>query len=268
MPSRHSVPPHSRRLLPIALAALVAVAPLAAQQGQSGRVSGYITRSDLTALVARLDGAARSPAYSEGLRARARAEANRARARLEGGDFQLGDRILLLVQGESALTDTFTVGQGQEISLPLIGAISLRGVLHAELESHLSSQLARRIRDPIVQARPMLRVAIEGAVLRPGFYSVPAAALLGEALMIAGGLASSARVEEAKVERSGRDVLSASAFRQAVTSGLTLDQLDVRAGDRIMVPQGGGLVETEARLRTVTVLLSIPLTVFALREIF
>ena len=270
MATRHSLSRRRRRLLPAALAALAAAAPLEAQQRpEGGQSSGYISRGDLTALIARLERADRSPAYSEGLRARARAEADRARSRLENGDFQLGNRILLVVQGEPALTDTFTVGQGQEISLPLIGAISLRGVLHAELERHLSAQLARRIRDPVVQARPMLRVAIEGAVVRPGFYSVPAAALLGETLMAAGGLAPGARVGEAKLDRSGREVLSASAFRQAVTMGRTLDQLDVRAGDRIMVPQGGGgFAETEAWLRTVTTLLSIPLTVFALTQVF
>jgi len=252
------------------LAALAAAAPLVGQQAPGGsRVSGYISRDDLNALISRLEAAMRSPAYSEPLKARAEAQAAEARSRLADGDFRVGDRILLVVQGETALTDTFTLGQGQDLVLPLVGPIPLLGVLHSELESHVTAQLARRIREPRVQARAMVRVAIEGAVARPGFYSVPVGALLGDALMAAGGLAATARVEEARLERSGRSVLSAGAFRQAVTLGRTLDQLDVRAGDRIVVPvQSRGFGGAEGTVRTVSVLISLPLTVFALTQLF
>jgi polysaccharide export outer membrane protein len=188
---------------------------------------------------------------------------------LAEGDFKFGDRILLVVQGESALTDTFTVGRGDSLVLPLVGVIPLRGVLHAELEGYLASQLARRIRQPRVEVRPMVRLAIEGAVPRPGFYSVPAGALLGDALMVAGGLVANARAEQARLERSGQAVLGATAFRQAVSAGRTLDQLGVRAGDRILVPErSGGAGEAEARLRAVSTLLSIPLAIFAVTQLF
>ena len=245
-----------------------AAAPLAGQ-GTGTSAGRYMTRDDITVLIARLDAAVQSPAYSEGLKARAQDQAAGARARLADGDFRVGDRILVVVQGESALTDTFTVSQGGGLLLPLVGAISLKGVLHAELESYLAGQLGRRIREPRVEARPMVRLAIEGAVIRPGFYSVPVGALLGDALMAAGGLAPTARVEETRLERSGRNVLSPHAFGQAVVSGRTLDQLEVRAGDRILVPQqGGGAAEAETRIRLVSVLLSLPLAIFAVTQLF
>ena len=270
MASRDRKSPSRRLSVAVTLAGLAAAAPLVGQQVSGGSpVTGYMSRDDLSALITRLEGAIRSPAYSDRLKARAQAQVVEARSRLEGGDFHVGDRVLLVVQGEPALTDTFTVGQGQELSLPLVGPLSLRGVLHAELESYVTSQVARRIREPRVQARAMMRVAIEGAVIRPGFYSVPVGALLGDALMAAGGLGPTARVEEARLERSGQEVLNASVFRQAVTMGRTLDQLNVRGGDHIVVPaRGGGLGDAEVRLRTVTMLLSIPLTVFALTQVF
>lgn len=262
----------SRWLVAVSVAGLTAT-PLVGQQAPGGsRLSGFTNRDDLTASIARLEAAIRSPAYSARLKARARAQAAEARSRLEDGDFQLGDRVLLVVQGESSLTDTFTVVQGQELVLPLVGAIPLRGVLHAELERHVTAQLARRIREPRVQARAMVRVAIEGAVMQPGFYSVPVGALLGDALMVAGGLAPTAQVEEARVERNGRAVLSARTFRQAVTEGRTLDQLDVRVGDHIVVPErSGGLgafERHEGAIRTLTLLISLPLTVFAVSRMF
>jgi protein involved in polysaccharide export with SLBB domain len=252
------------------LGALAGVRPLAAQQVPGGEpVSGYMSREDLNGLIARMEGALHSPAYSEPLKERARAQEAEARARLEQGDFQVGDRILLVVQGESALSDTFTVQQGHQLVLPVVGALSLTGVLHGELTSYLTSQLAHQLRQPRVQAHAMVRVAIEGAVMRPGFYSVPVGALLGDALMAAGGLAPTAQAAAARVERSGRDVLSAAAFRHAMTAGQTLDQLDVRAGDRITIPlRGVGLGAAEGPIRTISLLLSLPLTAFAVSRLF
>ena len=259
-----------RVLAAVALGGLCAPWRLSAQEGPGARAPfAYMSRVDLNALIARLDSAIRSPAYSEPLKQRARTQEAEARDRLENGDFQAGDRILLVVQGESSLTDTFTVRQGHELVLPLAGTISLKGVLHGELVGYLKAQLARELREPRVQAYAMVRVAVDGAVLRPGFYSVPVGALLGDALMAAGGLSPTARAGAVSVERGGREVLSAAAFRQATAGGKTLDQLDVRAGDRFVVPErGAGLSAAEGPVRTLTLLLSIPLTVFAVTRLF
>src|SRR5881397_1105838 len=73
------------------------------------------------------------------------------RARLQNGDFQPGDRLVLRVDGEPQLTDTFTVGPGPELALPQIGALPLSGVLRAELLQRLQAYLARYFRDPVVQ---------------------------------------------------------------------------------------------------------------------
>jgi polysaccharide biosynthesis/export protein len=254
----------------LGILALACAAPLAAQQVmQDTSVSRYMSRQELTAFIARMDGVLRSPAYSAPLKERARAQRAEAGNRLEEGDFQVGDRIMLVVQGESSLSDTFTVQQGRQLVLPLAGAIPLKGVLHGELTGYLTNQLAHQLRDPRVQAHAMVRVAVEGAVMRPGFYSVPAGGLLGDALMAAGGLAPAARVAGAVVERSGRDVLGPAAFGRAMTVGSTLDELDIRAGDRIMVPLGGGgLGLAEGPVRTLTLVLSLPLTVFAVAKLF
>src|SRR5262245_13225744 len=51
----------------------------------------------------------------------------RARLRLTNGDFRPGDRIWLVVQGDTALTDTFTVWPDQSLHLPspTVGSLSL-----------------------------------------------------------------------------------------------------------------------------------------------
>ena len=89
-----------------------------------------------------------------------------AAAQQPGPPFQVGDRVLLHVEGDSALSDTFTVVAGPALRLPDIGEISLAGVRRTDLESHLQHELSRYIKDPVVQARALIRVSVTGEVAR------------------------------------------------------------------------------------------------------
>src|SRR5258706_15320761 len=68
--------------------------------------------------------------------------------------FQVGDRILLHVEGDSALTDTFTAVAGPGLRLPNIGEITLAAAPRPALEPHLAREPRRYINDPVAQARP------------------------------------------------------------------------------------------------------------------
>src|SRR3989442_7963585 len=107
-----------------------------------------VTREALQDLLNRLDQAANSKAYSKAFRERSKTEAALVRARLQEGDFQVGDRIRLMVEDEAQLTDTFTVAEGRVLFLPGIGTIALRGVLRSELESHLRQEIGRYVKNP------------------------------------------------------------------------------------------------------------------------
>lgn len=155
--------------------------------------------------------------------------------------FQAGDRILLHVEGDSALSDTFTVVSGPggaALRLPVIGEISLAGVPRADLEQHLTRELGRYIRDPVVQARALIRVSVIGQVVRPGFYAVPIDLVLADALMLAGGATQDARVDRLRILRGNNALWSGSGLQAAIARGSTLDELGMRAGDRVEVPKG------------------------------
>src|SRR5947208_16825053 len=156
--------------------------------------------------------------------------------------FQAGDRILLHVKGDSALTDTFTVVAGPALRLPDIGEISLAGVRRTDLEAHLTRELGRYIKDPVVQARALIRVSVVGEVSRPGFYAVPVDLVLPDALMLAGGATQAARVDQLSILRGNASLWSGSDLQAAIARGATLDELGVRAGDRIQVPGRGDSV--------------------------
>jgi hypothetical protein len=204
------------------------------------------SRVDLEDLLRYYEDAIESPAYSDEVKASLTVEASRIRERLTRGDFKLGDRIVLFVQGEPNLPDTIPVQPGPMISLPLFGEISLEGVLRSEVEDHLTEALSVFLRNPVVQAEGLVRVSVQGAVTRPGFYLVPADVLLSETLMVAGGPTQNAKIESLRVER-GVDVLfEGDELQEALRQGLSLDQLNMQAGDQLVVPQSSGGFWTRA----------------------
>lgn len=150
--------------------------------------------------------------------------------------FQVGDRVLLQVEGDSILSDTFTVVAGPALLLPAIGEISLAGVPRTGLQAHLTRELGRFIKDPVVQARALIRVSVLGEVTRPGYYAVPVDLVLADALMLAGGATQDARVDRLSIMRGDASLWSGSRLQMEIARGATLEELGMRAGDRIQVP--------------------------------
>lgn len=222
----------------VALAAVVA-APAVAQQGWDP-TGVQLTRAELQALLQRYEETAASSSYSGEVREQARDEASLIRTRLEEGDLRVGDRIQLTVEGHADLTAEFAVVAGRVLVLPAIGEVPLDGVLRAELQDHLAQHIARFIRDPVVRARSLIRLEVIGAVAQQGFYTIPSDILVSDALMLAGGPATNADLERVRVERNRQVIWSSDRLRRAMQEGRTLDQLSIRAGDGIIVPERSG----------------------------
>src|SRR6266853_6499932 len=113
---------------PLLVLCVVARAAVAQQIPGAELTQVFVSRQALQDLAGQLEAAAQSSSFSADLRSRARAQAAQVRERLRDGDFQVGDRIMLRVEGEAGLTDTFTVRGGRELVLPSIGSVPLSGV--------------------------------------------------------------------------------------------------------------------------------------------
>ncbi len=245
------------------IGAVLVVQPMRAQNvGESGLARAYSTREALQGLLDRLDKSANSSAYSATLRARVRAQAELIRTRLAAGDFQVGDRIELAVEAQPLLSDTFVVDQGSVLTLPTVGDVSLTGVLRSELRQHVSGYLGGFLREPIVRARALIRVAVLGAVTAPGFYDVAGEALLTDAFMMAGGLTPAANVGKLRVERDQASIWEGRLLQSAIIAGRTLDQLSLKAGDRIVIPERLGFQQPLA------IILGVTLTLVAVVQLF
>ncbi len=256
-----------RPLLAFALAALTAGAGAAQQIPGTELTQVLVPRSVLESLLVKYDAAAQNGPYSNAVRADARHKADLVRQRLADGDFHVGDRVLLTVEAETALTDTFTVLSGREILLPTVGAIPLQGVLRYELTDYLTTRLSRFLRDPKVRARSLIKVTILGAVNKQGFYTVPVDIPVDAVLNIAGGGPSGqADLQKISIERGNEILYDGQLLQDLITQGTTIDALGIQAGDRFRVgdlPVRQNTNSTQ-RIQAVQYLLALPVSILAL----
>jgi protein involved in polysaccharide export with SLBB domain len=150
-------------------------------------------------------------------------------------DFHVGDRIALTIEGPQIFSDTVVVRDGLILRLPNIGDIPMAGVKRSDVESYLTQQIGKYIRNPVVHATPLVRIAILGQVGRPGFYTMPSDVLLSDVVMRAGGPTGNADLNRTVVKRAGQEVISKEQVASALTAGMTLDQLHIAPGDEMVV---------------------------------
>ena len=177
---------------------------------------------------------------------------------------KVGDRIVLTVEGEKALTDSFTVAAGPSVELPVIGIVSLAGIRVSDLEPYLTTAIARFFRNPIVRVkvRSRMRLSVIGEVNKPGFYDVPTDALLSDVITLAGGPAKEAKLDRMRLERGDSTMLEGVRLRKAIDGGVSLTQLGVQSGDRLVVKSPGvGFVKT---LSVIGSIIAIPLSIIYL----
>jgi|SRR5213594_4281267 len=184
-----------------------------------------------------------------------RSLAGQTATRAPQGDFALGDQILLEVEGDSQFTHIYNVGPGPALTLPVIGAIPLGGVQRADVERYLGEQLAKYMKHPVVHAKVLVRLGVLGEVEHPGYYAVPAGAVVSDALMAAGGPTKDAKFTAARIEREGKGLYEGNAFQDAFARGMTIEGLGLRTGDRIVVPRRS---DPESKWRIIGIIAGIP----------
>ena len=215
---------------------LATSAAIAGGQSSIGEMRRQATRAELERAAKMMESAAVSQQDSK-TRAKLLADAQTIRQRLENGDFLPGDRILILVANDSALTDTFTVRGDQVLPLPNIPPITLHGVLDSELESHLTKELLKYIKTVSLEATPLVRISMLGFP-QSNFYTIPVDLAITDLISQAGGWGAATSVvpNKAVIKRSGQVFLDAKATAEAVRLNKTVGDMALRDGDEFYIP--------------------------------
>lgn len=157
------------------------------------------------------------------------------RQRLATGDFKIGDRVIVTIVSDMSRTDTATVRDGLILEMPGKPSVPLAGVLRSELKEKVTAAVLVYIKALDVNVVPLTRIAVLGEVVHPGYFALRSDAPITEAIMLAGGPTGTADINRSVVRRENREFRSAVETGEALSHGLTIDQLGLGAGDELVV---------------------------------
>ena len=208
------------------------LAPAAYGQAASGLL---VSRADLTAAASAAEAAATNG--DPATRAQSALTAAAIRQRLRDGDLQVGDRVIVTIVSDAVHRDTVVVRSEHTLELQGGVVVPVAGVLRSELQDRVTSEVMKYVKAQSVEVTPLMRVAVLGAVTRPGYFAFSSDIPITDAIMGAGGPTGTADVGKSVVLRRNREFRSASETSKAIASGLTLDQFGLAAGDELVVGQ-------------------------------
>lgn len=169
---------------------------------------------------------------------------------------QPGDIVKIEIWREDELSGEFLIDENGVVTLPLLGEKQVTGIPMSQLRDVLAEEYRKQLRNPSIQITPLRTVLVMGEVNKPGPYEVdPTATLIG-VVALAEGATGAGNLKRIRIVRDGR------AISERVNAAATLDNLEVRSGDQIVV----GTRSWFARNTTfiVSVLLAIPSLIYTI----
>ncbi len=126
-------------------------------------------------------------------------------------------RISVMIEDSEEVAPTeVQISDKEEISLPLIGTVSCRGLTIDSLRSRLTTYYEKFLRNPEVTVSfvynddgisPYGQILVQGTVMREGWVNIPPTRTLKltRAIQMCGGFAPSAKKRSVKVTRTNED---------------------------------------------------------------
>lgn len=128
-----------------------------------------------------------------------------------GADYRIAPNDLMEfnVFGVPDMKRDVRVNASGQVSLPLIGPVQVAGLTSQAAEELIATKYREKyLRDPqvslFIKEFTTQRVAIEGAVTKPGIYPVTGQLTLLRALALSGGFAQYANINQIMVYRNGQ----------------------------------------------------------------
>jgi protein involved in polysaccharide export with SLBB domain len=212
---------------------LTLLASISVESGAQSAPGALVSRAELTAAATRAEVAATTGDPAK--RAQNAIVSAAIRQRLRDGDLQVGDRVVVTIISDAVHRDTVVVRSGRSLELPGRIVVPVAGVLRSELLQRVSTEVLKYVKAQQIEVTPLMRVGVLGAVAKPGYFAFASDIPITDAIMDAGGPTGTADVGRTVVRRQNQEYRSAGETGNAISSGLTLDQFGLSAGDVLVV---------------------------------
>jgi protein involved in polysaccharide export with SLBB domain len=152
---------------------------------------------------------------------------------------QPGDVVEITVWQRDELSGEFTVSQDGTLVHPLYQQVRVTGLPSSQIQDRVRSYLSQFESNPQVIVRPLYKVAVAGAVMRPDIYSVQPGTTLSQVVTQAGGVTETADTDDVQLTRGTR-------VTEFNLRDLGAVQTQVQSGDQILIKAeagGGGFTQ-------------------------
>jgi len=145
-----------------------------------------------------------------------------------------GDMVKIAVWRDPEMSGDFVVGADGALRHPLYQQVQVAGVpLHVATD-RLRQFLTKYQTDPQITVQPLFRVVVGGEVRTPNLLSLPPETTISEAIALAGGPTSEAKLTDVKVVRGGKEYKFDLTNPDAVWANAPIE-----SGDAVVVARRG-----------------------------
>jgi polysaccharide export outer membrane protein len=142
-----------------------------------------------------------------------------------------GDSLRVRVWREPDLSGVFMVDEHGDLTFPKLGRRSVLNVPIDSIRARVQREYAEFVRDASVEITPLYRVRVNGAVNKPGLFTVDPTMSVGDAIGLAGGVSPTGRSGAVDLVRDGHRIAS------SISTSSRLVELALRSGDELYVPE-------------------------------
>lgn len=192
-----------------------------------------------------------------------------------------GDRIAISIFGAEQYSGEALVLTDGTVNLPTAGSVAVQGLTFTQAADQIARAYSPYLRRAVVTVSPLalrpVRVAIAGAVKRPGSYTISLEQrqeggfpTLTEAIQLAGGITPRANLREVEVQRApagnADPSVTVNLWELVASADLSKD-ITLQSGDSIFIPTAEALTAAEAIQIGSTSISPETITVFVIGEV-
>jgi polysaccharide export outer membrane protein len=142
-----------------------------------------------------------------------------------------GDVLRLKIWREPDLSGDFSVDANGVAVLPRLGLTQVSAIPADSLQSQLTNSFREYLNNPAIEVTLLRRLAVLGAVDKPGLYPVDQTMTVADVLALAGGASADGKHDQVEVRRNGKRI------KGDLSQSSRVSDLTLRSGDQIYVPQ-------------------------------